>query len=90
MERPDAYIGRDIKREHFIVRNHPLDDFEELGQTNVLVLIDDRDIIGGTSFPDSKEPLMGAPYSLDGKTAEELHPDDYWAWREDWEKRYSE
>ncbi|WP_141737220.1 hypothetical protein [Exiguobacterium aurantiacum] len=86
---PDDYIGRDIKREHFVVRNHLLDDQYELGQTNVLVLIDDGDIIGGTSFPDSKEPLMGAPYSLDGKTAEELHP-DYMDWREQWETKYSE
>lgn len=81
---PDAYIERSIRDEFFIVRNHPL------GQANVKVMVVDGEVIGGTSFPDSAEPLVGGSYSLDGKTPEELHPDDYWAWREDWEKQYSE
>lgn len=80
---PDAYIGRDIRQEHFIVRNHPL------GQANVFVMMVDGEIIGGTSYPDSAEPLTGASYSLDGKTAEELHP-DYMEWRSEWEAKYSE
>lgn len=81
---PDAYIGRDIQQEHFIVRDHPLDEVADLGQTNVTVMMVDGEIIGGTSFPDSAEPLTGGAYSLDSKTAEDLHPDDYWAWREEW------
>lgn len=81
---PDEYIGRNIRQERFIVRDHPL------GQANAFVMMVDGEIIGGTSFPDSAEPLVGSAYSLDGKTAEELHPDDYWAWREDWERQYSE
>ncbi|WP_131441609.1 hypothetical protein [Exiguobacterium sp. SH1S21] len=80
---PDEYIGRNIRQEHFIVRNHPL------GQANVFVMMVDGEIIGGTSFPDSAEPLVGSSYSLDGKTSEELHP-DYWTWREQWETKYSE
>ncbi|UTT42247.1 hypothetical protein [Exiguobacterium aurantiacum] len=80
---PDAYIGHDIRQERFIVRNHPL------GQANVIVMMVDGEIIGGTSYPDSAEPLTGASYSLDGKTAEELHP-DYMEWRNEWEAKYSE
>ncbi|WP_214830473.1 hypothetical protein [Exiguobacterium sp. s56] len=80
---PDDYIGRDIRKERFIVRNHPL------GQANVFVMMVDGEIIGGTSYPDSAEPLTGASYSLDGKTAEELHP-DYMEWRSEWEAKYSE
>lgn len=80
---PDDYIGRDIRQEHFIVRDHPL------GQANVSVMMVDGEVIGGTSFPDSAEPLTGASYSLDGKTAEELHP-DYMEWRNEWEAKYSE
>lgn len=86
---PDDYIGRDIQQEHFIVRDHALDEVADLGQTNVTVMMVDGEIIGGTSFPDSTEPLMGASYSLDGKTAEELHP-DYMEWRNEWEAKYSE
>ncbi|WP_214837100.1 hypothetical protein [Exiguobacterium sp. s36] len=86
---PDDYIGRDIRHEYFIVRNHPLDDVAELGQTNVSVMMVDGKIIGGTSYPDSAEPLTGSSYSLDGKTAEELHP-DYTEWRSEWEAKYSE
>lgn len=80
---PDDYIGRDIRQEHFIVRNHPI------GQANVFVMMVDGEIIGGTSFPDSAEPLVGSAYSLDGKTVEELHP-DYMEWRSEWEAKYSE
>lgn len=86
---PDKYIGRDIRQEGFIVRNHPLDEVADLGQTNVTVMMVDGKVIGGTSFPDSAEPLTGAAYSLDGKTAEELHP-DYMEWRNEWEAKYSE
>ncbi|MFY9944830.1 MAG: hypothetical protein WAL07_02115 [Exiguobacterium chiriqhucha] len=86
---PDEYIGRDIRKERFIVRDHPLDEVAELGQTNVSVMMVDGEIIGGTSYPDSAEPLTGASYSLDGKTAEELHP-DYMEWRSEWEAKYSE
>ncbi|MFC4682453.1 hypothetical protein [Exiguobacterium sp. s149] len=86
---PDDYIGRDIRHEYFIVRNHPLDEVAELGQTNVSVMMVDGKIIGGTSYPDSAEPLTGSSYSLDGRTAEELHP-DYTEWRSEWEAKYSE
>ncbi|WP_214752371.1 MULTISPECIES: hypothetical protein [unclassified Exiguobacterium] len=89
MTPPDDYIGRDIRHENFIVRNHPLDEVAELGQTNVSVMMVDGEVIGGTSYPDSAEPLTGASYSLDGKTAEELHP-DYMEWRSEWEAKYSE
>lgn len=86
---PDDYIGRDIQHENFIVRNHPLDEVADLGQTNVSVMMMDGEVIGGTSYPDSAEPLVGASYSLDGKRAEELHP-DYMEWRNEWEAKYSE
>lgn len=89
MTPPDEYIGRDIRQEGFIVRDHPLDEVADLGQTNVTVMMVDGKVIGGTSYPDSAEPLTGASYSLDGKTAEELHP-DYMEWRNEWEAKYSE
>lgn len=84
---PDPYIGRDITLAHFLVRNHPLDDQFEMGQTNVFVMLLEGEVIGGTSFPDSKEPLVGGSYSLDGKAAEEVHP-DYESWRAEWEAKY--
>lgn len=80
----DTWEVQTVLPDAYIVRDHPL------GQANVFVMMLDGEIIGGTSFPDSSEPLMGSSHSLDGKTAEDLHPDDYWEWRKDWDQKYSE
>ncbi|WP_078552883.1 hypothetical protein [Bacillus alkalicellulosilyticus] len=71
-----------VEREHFLnkkidtisfeVKNHPLDDMFGTGKTMVTVFLDGESVIGGWSFPIAEEELFGAPYSLDGKTAEEL------------------
>ncbi len=70
----EDYIGKEIYEERFIVKNHPLDDWDGkgLGKTNVYVMLVDGQVIGGTSFPITEESLVGAPFSLDGKTAEEV------------------
>jgi hypothetical protein len=90
---PDAYIGKEIIQEIFIVKDHPLSEiygpqpgFSE--KVEVSVYIHDGEIIGGTSFP-SGEGLAGSPYSLDGKTAEEMIG-DYAAWQEKWVEKYGE
>jgi hypothetical protein len=90
---PDAYIGKEIIQEIFIVKDHPLSEiygpqpgFSE--KVEVRVYIHDGEIIGGISFP-SSEGLAGSPYSLDGKTAEEMIG-DYAAWQEKWVEKYGE
>lgn len=92
---PEDYIGETIYGERFIIKNHPLDHWESgtnksLGKTEVYLMIVNDQVIGGTSFPVTKENLYGAPYSLDGKTFEELHPNVNWRkWADDWIEKYS-
>ena len=58
----------------FIVKNHPLDYKFDEGKTNVTVLMRKKEVIGGTSFPYSKQnDLLGSDYSLDGRTNEEVN-----------------
>lgn len=69
---PKQYLGKNIDVEFFVVTDHPL---EKLGydQVHVSVLVVDGKVVGGTSFPyDPEGGLGGHPYSLDGKTLEQL------------------
>lgn len=66
---PNDYIGKKIINEWFIVRNHPLerwenDEFHSIGRVRVGVSIYKDQVIGGTSFP---IVMPRKPYSLDGK-----------------------
>jgi hypothetical protein len=76
---PEDFVEKRLYKANFTVKNHPLDqklygtDPHYLDQTHVTVFIFDGEVIGGTSYPASKEPLSGCCYSLDGKTFEEIH-----------------
>lgn len=89
---PDAYIGKEITQEIFIVKNHPLGKTYEhkLGlsrKVEVRVFTFNGEIIGGTSFPVG-DGLVGSPYSIDGKTAEEVIEMDYAKWNKQWDQKY--
>ena len=70
---PDIYLNKKLFLVDFLVKNHPLDyEFNE-GKTNVTVMMWNKEVIGGTSFPYSKKKdLLGSDYSLDGRTNEEV------------------
>lgn len=84
---PDEYLNKEIDTVSFMVKNHPLDDMYDMGKTNVTVYLFNQEVIGGWSFPHSKEGLVGGVYSVDGKTLEEIHG-DWQKWREEWEIKY--
>ncbi len=89
---PVDYIGNIIETEFFTVKNHPLDDLEgleSLGETSVSVIIIDEIAVGGTSWPVTTEPQFGGPYSLHGKTLEELYGVDYATWHDAWIEKFS-
>lgn len=69
----DQYIGNTIFNERFIVKNHPLDSYPGgEGKTYIDVIVVDGKAIGGISAPYTKDALVGMPYSLEGKTLEEI------------------
>ncbi|RIW34039.1 hypothetical protein D3H55_10610 [Bacillus salacetis] len=77
---PEPYIGKEIAQEAFVVKNHPLSEIygHQEGFTEkveVRVFISNGEVIGGISNPVG-EGIGGCCYSLDGKTAEEIHGDD--------------
>lgn len=89
---PDAYIGKEITHEIFIVKNHPLSKTyrHKIGlsrKVEVRVFIYNGEIIGGTSFPVGNG-WAGSPYSIDGKTAEEVIKGDYAEWNKQWSEKY--
>ena len=66
-------MNKEIHLIHFFIKGHPLDDEYQEGKTHVTVMMWNREVIGGTSFPYSKhDDLVGGSYSLDGKTSEEI------------------
>lgn len=80
---PENYIGKDLSRFIFIVKNHPLAE-----EVQLAIVVDGDEVIGGTSFPHSEqEPLTGPYFSLDGTPAEAMH-DDYDAWSNAWDEKY--
>lgn len=86
---PEKYFGKVISVYLFTVKNHPLEE-KYKRETDVSVMICEGKVIGGTSFPvQEKELLMGAPYSLDGKTLEEVTRMTYQEWLENWKIKYS-
>ena len=52
-----------------------------------LFIMWNKEVLGGTSFPYSEEPLLGGVYSIDGKTGEDVKS-NYKQWSEDWDKEY--
>jgi hypothetical protein len=70
----DKYIGKTIFNERFIVKNHPLDSYlGGEGKTHIDVIVVDGKAIGGISAPYTKDALVGMPFSLDGKTLDEIN-----------------
>lgn len=59
----------------------------ESEKTKVAVIIWNTEVIGGTSFPYSKKPLLGGRSSIDGKSAEEVK-ENYIQWSENWDEVY--
>ncbi len=87
-EEPDSYIGKEIAVYGFTVRNHPLEAIYQR-ETHIAVMMCEGKVIGGTSFPVQQGALlMGWPYSLDGKTLEEVTGLTYQEWSDRWEKKY--
>ena len=67
--KPDAYYDKSLPYISFIVKNHPFDEQSKKQQTSVNVLLHDKKVIGGTSFPDIKAGVGGV-HSLSGKCVE--------------------
>lgn len=85
---PDKYFGKEITVYEYTVKNHPLEKLYNI-ETNVFIMINEGKVIGGTSFPvQGKVLLMGAPYSFDGKTLEEVTGMSFKEWSENWKKKY--
>jgi hypothetical protein len=81
----DKYFGKEITIYGFTVSNHPLKKVFNLN-TNVYILLTDGKVIGGYSFPNAN--MLGAYYSLDGKTLEEVTGLSFKEWKESWQKKY--
>ena len=64
--KPDAYYDKSLPCISFIVKNHPFDEKKKKKQTLVYVLLHDKKVIGGTSFPDIKAGVGGV-HPLEGK-----------------------
>jgi hypothetical protein len=91
---PDDFLDKKIDIETFYVHNHPLDKMyksakDYLGKTSVNVWIFKEKIIGGTSFPvfNKNAGIVGAPYSLEGKSGEEVQS-DLNEWLKRWKEKY--
>lgn len=74
---PNPYFNKEVQIEKFIVKNHPLDDWEccdgikSRGKVYVYVYIVEGTVVGGTSFPflAKKDEVLGGGYwSLDGRS----------------------
>lgn len=88
-EEPDKFFGKEITVYSFTVKKHPLEKIYNT-ETNLSVMVCEGKVVGGTSFPvQGEEILYGAPYSLDGKTLEEVTGLSFQAWSESWERKYS-
>ncbi|MDR3682070.1 MAG: hypothetical protein P4L41_19015 [Flavipsychrobacter sp.] len=84
------YFGKEITVYEFTVKNHPLEKiFKDSKGTNVFIMLSEGKVIGGYSFPNADELLVGSVYSLDGKTLEEVTGLNYLQWSENWKNKYS-
>jgi hypothetical protein len=85
---PDEYLNKRIDTVTFTIKNHPLDELFNMGKTTLTVWLYDSEVIGGWSYPISKDnDVVGGPSSLDGKAAEEIQG-DYQKWLEEWQDKY--
>jgi hypothetical protein len=93
-ENPDRYIGQEIARLTFTVKNHPLseiyrsqDGFNDIVQVEVLISKDE--VIGGTSVPVGKD-LSTPPYSLEGKLPRDVLEKNFTDWYKEWLDKYGD
>ncbi|MFC4098121.1 hypothetical protein [Paenibacillus xanthanilyticus] len=86
---PDAYIGKEVKEYGFTVNDHPLVD-KYRSHIQLVVLMSEGKVIGGTSFPvnEGSEMRIGAPFSVDGRTLEEVTGLSYEEWVASWNRKY--
>lgn len=87
---PAMFVGHRIRVLRYVVVNHPLDSYKyrdrsgrliTAGKTVVNVFMVDGSPVGGTALPLVDDAAwMGGAYSIDGKTIEEVHPDEYVDW----------
>ncbi|QPC46975.1 hypothetical protein [Mangrovibacillus cuniculi] len=87
-EEVTPYLNKSLKMYSFVVKGHPLDHSYGMVTTEVGLLVDANNIIGGWSFPMEKNnSLSGSYYSLNGLTAEEVQT-NYPAWQKEWNEKY--
>nr|WP_146139669.1 hypothetical protein [Lysinibacillus timonensis] len=85
----EQYLDKEIQFVTFTVKNHPLDVISNENQTILTVWLIEKNIVGGTSMPySSKNDLVGGPYSLDGKTVEEM-VGEYNQWYEEIQSKFN-
>ncbi|SFL10367.1 hypothetical protein SAMN03159341_103220 [Paenibacillus sp. 1_12] len=86
---PDPYFGKEVTVYGFTVANHPLEQIYP-SKTNVSIMLCEGKVIGGNSFPENNGKMIrvGAPYSLDGKTLEEVTGMTYIEWTAYWKQKY--
>ncbi|WP_054955432.1 hypothetical protein [Paenibacillus dakarensis] len=84
---PGDYFGKEIATYGFTVSGHPLSEHYNT-DTRVAIMMADGEVIGGTSIP--KPGLVGSPYSLDGRTLEEITGISFAEWKEQWAQKYNE
>lgn|GEM_PF-458286 len=86
-EEPDKYFTKEIIVYGFTVKNHPLEKvYKQSNGTNIFIMLSESKVIGGYSFPNAD--LLGALYSLDGKTLEEVNGLSFQQWRKNWKEKY--
>lgn len=84
---PDEYLGKVIVVYGFTVKNHPLEKiYKQSNGTNIYIMLSEGKVIGGYSFPNGD--VVGAFYSLDGKTSEEVTGLSFQQWQKNWKEKY--
>ncbi|MCY6372780.1 DUF3939 domain-containing protein [Clostridium ganghwense] len=80
------YLGKTIHIYIFVVKNHPLEEKfkdENVTSVGIDIIVVNNKIIGGTSnalYDNDHMKMGGGPYSLDGKTPQEINEMDYTQW----------
>ena len=91
------YLDQRVYVEKFIVRNHPLDNWESKGnkdknirskgKTEIYAFIINGKIVGGISYPHLDNLILGGFWNLEGKKLEDIYMiNDLEKWKEDWIK----
>lgn len=92
-EDPDSFFGKEIVTYRFLVKDHPLEQLYSPDDCDisVTVMLVDRKVIGGASYPRSKIKnvvMVGGEYSIEGKTMKEIKGMEYSEWLDYWNQKY--